>query len=58
VTATWAPTGPGASSASADPDALRTDFWFRNVGTGEEVRLSPSSFDMDEVPVGPRRLRG
>jgi len=36
---------------TADPDVLQTDFWFTNVGTGEEVRLTPSSFDMDEAPV-------
>ena len=38
-------------SDTADPDVLQTDFWYRNVSTGEEVRLTPSSFDMDEAPV-------
>ena len=36
---------------TADTDVLQTDFWFTDVGTGEEVRLTPSSFDMDEAPV-------
>jgi hypothetical protein len=27
-------------SDTADPDVLQIDFWFTNVGTGEEVRLT------------------
>jgi hypothetical protein len=33
-----------------DPETLLTDYWFVDVGTGEEVRLTPSSFDMNEAP--------
>ena len=36
---------------TADPDVLHTDVCFTNVSTGEELRLTPSSFDMDQAPV-------
>lgn len=38
-------------SDTDDPDVLQTDYWFTDVATGDEVRLTPTSFDMDEAPV-------